>query len=149
MINISDITAFEYYEDDPAEARRDPDTYLPYSPLEMTAMFARIMGQPVGDTFMKGSPLEKMRKELIKEEFAEVMTADTAEEILKELADLIYVCYGYAATYGWDMNAAVRRVHASNMSKLGDDGKPIYREDGKIMKGPNYELPDLSDLVRT
>ena len=47
----------------------------------------------------------------------------------------------------WDLEQALRRVHRSNMSKLGDDGKPIYREDGKVLKGPNYQPPDLSDLV--
>jgi predicted HAD superfamily Cof-like phosphohydrolase len=47
----------------------------------------------------------------------------------------------------WDIEQALRRVHASNMSKLGEDGKPIYREDGKVLKGPNYQPPDLSDLV--
>ena len=47
----------------------------------------------------------------------------------------------------WDLEQALRRVHRSNMSKLGDDGKPIYREDGKVLKGPNYQPPDLTDLV--
>ena len=47
----------------------------------------------------------------------------------------------------WDIEQALRRVHRSNMSKLGEDGKPIYREDGKVLKGPNYQPPDLSDLV--
>tara|TARA_R100000781_G_scaffold33_3_gene44 strand:+ start:1247 stop:1396 length:150 start_codon:yes stop_codon:yes gene_type:complete len=47
----------------------------------------------------------------------------------------------------WDLDEAMHRVHTSNMSKLGDDGKPITREDGKVLKGPNYQPPDLSDLV--
>ena len=47
----------------------------------------------------------------------------------------------------WDLEQALRRVHKSNMSKLGEDGKPVYREDGKVLKGPNYQPPDLSDLV--
>ena len=47
----------------------------------------------------------------------------------------------------WDLEQALRRVHRSNMSKLGEDGKPIYREDGKVLKGPNYQPPDLTDLV--
>ena len=50
-------------------------------------------------------------------------------------------------TFGWDLNEAVRRVHASNMSKLGPDGKPVLRDDGKVLKGDQYEEPDLSDLV--
>jgi len=67
--------------------------------------------------------------------------------LLKEVADLVYVCHQLAATFGWDLDEASRRVHASNMSKLGEDGKPIYREDGKIMKGPNYFTPNLLDLI--
>jgi predicted HAD superfamily Cof-like phosphohydrolase len=67
-------------------------------------------------------------------------------ETLKELADLVYVCYQYAANMQWDLNTAMQRVHESNMSKLGEDGKPIRRVDGKILKGPNYKPPYLEDL---
>lgn len=141
------IPSFEYFDEDPTASLRDPNTYLGVTPLSMVLQFMKIMGQSVGHPFTKGTKLEKLRKELIKEEFAEVMTADTSEQILKELADLVYVTYGYAAAFGWNLDEALRRVHASNMSKLGDDGKPIYREDGKVMKGPKYEKPDLSDLV--
>ena len=66
---------------------------------------------------------------------------------LKELADLVYVCYQYAANMGWDLDEAMFRVHESNMSKLGKDGKPIYRDDGKVLKGPDYKPPNLDDLV--
>ena len=66
---------------------------------------------------------------------------------LKELADLVYVCYQYAANMGWDLDEAMHRVHESNMSKLDEYGKPIYREDGKVLKGPNYKPPHLEDLV--
>ena len=68
-------------------------------------------------------------------------------EALKELADLVYVCYQYAENMNWFLDEALNRVHESNMSKLGEDGKPIYREDGKVLKGPNYKPPDLSDLL--
>ena len=68
------------------------------------------------------------------------------EEALKELADLVYVCYQYAENMGWFLDEALDRVHKSNMSKLGEDGKPIYREDGKVLKGPDYKPPDLSVL---
>lgn len=67
--------------------------------------------------------------------------------LLKELADLAYVIYGTAEAFGWDLDEAVRRIHESNMSKLGADGKPIHREDGKVLKGPNYKEPYLGDLV--
>lgn len=69
------------------------------------------------------------------------------EKVLKELADIQYVLSGLAVTFGLDLDEAFKRVHESNMSKLGEDGKPIYREDGKVLKGPNYKEPDLSDLV--
>ena len=68
-------------------------------------------------------------------------------DCLKELADLVYVCYQYAANQGWDLDEALHRVHKSNMSKLDKEGKPIFREDGKVLKGPNYAPPNLEDLV--
>ena len=70
------------------------------------------------------------------------------ENLLKELADLVYVCHQMAVAFNWDLDEAFVRVHESNMSKLDEDGKPIYREDGKIMKGPNYFTPTLTDLIQ-
>ena len=96
------------------------------------------------------------QKDLIVEEFKEFLEADGMMfrhgenvqcETLKELADLVYVCYQYAENMHWFLDEALNRVHISNMSKLGEDGKPIYREDGKVLKGPNYKPPDLSDLI--
>ena len=96
------------------------------------------------------------QKNLIVEEFKEFLEAEgmlfrknaTIEsEALKELADLVYVCYQYAENMGWFLDEALDRVHLSNMSKLGKDGKPIYREDGKVLKGPDYEPPTLMDLI--
>ena len=69
------------------------------------------------------------------------------KECLKELADLVYVCYQYAANMGWDLDEAMHRVHESNMSKLDEYGKPILREDGKVLKGPKYQPPNQEDLV--
>lgn len=66
---------------------------------------------------------------------------DTREAFIKELTDLLYVCYWTAAKIGIDVNEAFRRVHASNMSKLGPDGKPVKREDGKVLKGPATTPP--------
>jgi predicted HAD superfamily Cof-like phosphohydrolase len=65
---------------------------------------------------------------------------------LKELADLVYVCEQLAAAMGWNLEEASHRVHLSNMSKLVD-GKPLLREDGKVLKGPNYRPPQLDDLA--
>ena len=96
------------------------------------------------------------QRDLITEEFKEFLEADGMlfrhgieypSNCLKELSDLVYVCYQYAANMGWDLDEAMFRVHQSNMSKLDDEGKPIYREDGKVLKGPNYKPPNLEDLV--
>ena len=97
-----------------------------------------------------------MQKNLIVEEFKEFLEAEGMlfrnsaalhEDAMKELSDLVYVCYQYAANMGWDLDEALRRVHRSNMSKLDEDGKPTYREDGKVLKSANYQPPTLSDLV--
>ena len=91
-----------------------------------------------------------MQQALIAEEYNEFIYACGAEgyeEELKELADLVYVCFQYAENMEWDLEEALQRVHKSNMSKLGLDGKPIRRTDGKVLKGPNYMKPALDDLV--
>ena len=94
-----------------------------------------------------------LQKNLIVEEFKEFLEAEGMlfrnnlsypEAALKELADLVYVCFQYAANMGWDLDEALHRVHESNMSKLDKEGKPIRREDGK---GPNYKPPNLIDLI--
>lgn len=69
-------------------------------------------------------------------------------ELLKELADLVFVAYQLAALLGLDLDEAVNRVFVSNMSKVDDNGNPIFNEKGKIMKGPNYQPPNLEDLVQ-
>ena len=97
-----------------------------------------------------------MQKNLIVEEFKEFLEAEGMlfrnsaalhEDAIKELSDLVYVCYQYAANMNWDLDEALHRVHLSNMSKLDEDGKPTYREDGKVLKSANYQPPTLSDLV--
>lgn len=137
---------FEYFDEGNASLR-DPNTYLNKTPLDMVRHFARTYKQSLNLPWMKDTDKDLLRLVLVKEEYAEVLSATEAEDLLKELADLVYVTYGYAATFGWDLDEAVRRVHASNMSKLDDKGEPIYREDGKVLKGPNYQEPDLTDLV--
>ena len=92
------------------------------------------------------SDLYDLRLELLSEEMEEVVEAGSMENLTKELADLIYVTIGMAVTFGLPLCEVFERVHQSNMSKLGEDGKPIYREDGKVMKGPNYQPPKLDDL---
>ena len=97
-----------------------------------------------------GDDARNVQKALIDEEWSEFHEAFYFEDEcdqLKELADLVFVCYQMAASQEWDLDEAMRRVYKSNMSKLGEDGKPIYRPDGKVLKGPNYQPPDLKDLV--
>ena len=94
----------------------------------------------------------ELRTKLIREEYAEVMQAISAKSptpshILKELCDLVYVCVGLADVYNWNFDVAFNRVHASNMSKLDENGKFLRRDDGKVLKSDNYVAPDLKDLV--
>ena len=100
-------------------------------------------------------PTRTLQKNLIVEEFKEFLEAEgmlfrnnkaLRSECLKELSDLVYVCYQYAANMDWDLDEALYRVHQSNMSKL-ENGHPIYRDDGKVLKGRNYQPPTLDDLV--
>ena len=99
---------------------------------------------------MTGRAQRSVQKALIDEEWSEFHEAyhlkDDVEQ-LKELADLVYVCFQFAASQEWDLDEAMRRVHDSNMSKLDEYGKPIYRPDGKVLKGPNYKEPYLQDLI--
>ena len=91
-----------------------------------------------------------MQLGLIAEEFIEFKDAvdnEPYENELKELADLVYVAFQYAENMEWDLEEALDRVHKSNMSKLGLDGKPIRRADGKVLKGPNYQPPVMKDLI--
>ena len=91
-----------------------------------------------------------IQKSLIDEEWSEFHEAfyfESEEAQLKELCDLVYVCYQFAANKGWDLDEAMDRVHKSNMSKLDENGQPIYRQDGKVLKGPNYKPPNLTDLL--
>lgn len=125
----------------------------------MVASFNQAMDAPV-DVKMTVDEL-MLRLDLIREEFGEFETEvnnagwflshgkqpDNMENLLKELADLQYVLSGFAVVFGLPLRPAFNRVHNSNMSKLGDDGKPVKRSDGKVMKGPNYKKPNLKDLV--
>ena len=97
--------------------------------------------------------VQDMQLSLIREEFDELVEAHLNEEqesdkvhTLKELADLVFVCYQYAIARNWNLDTAMKRVFESNMSKFVD-GKPFRSEDGKVLKGPDYKPPFLDDLV--
>ena len=80
------------------------------------------------------------------EVFADPENDKRRAEMLKELGDLVFVCYQFAAAFNLDLDETLRRIYESNMSKLDEQGNPIYRADGKVLKGPNYEPPDLNHL---
>ena len=93
----------------------------------------------------------ELRIELIGEELNEFWDACDQKDIVAAadaLADILYVTYGAAHAFGIDVDACFAEVQRSNMSKLGEDGKPIYREDGKVLKGPNYSEPDLKSVLQ-
>jgi NTP pyrophosphatase (non-canonical NTP hydrolase) len=105
----------------------------------------------------RGSLQYNLQIKLIIEEYTEVIEAfdafkqgdtSTHADLLKELSDLVFVCYQAAENMGWDLDEAMRRIFDSNMSKLDDTGAPIRSETGKVMKGPNYKKPNLLDLVQ-
>ena len=93
----------------------------------------------------------KLRVDLIAEELKELKEAIRDKDIVEvadALTDLLYVVYGAGHAFGIDLDACFNEVHRSNMSKLGSDGKPIYREDGKVLKGPAFFDPDLTKIVQ-
>ena len=93
----------------------------------------------------------KLRYDLIKEEldeFDEAIKRKDLKEVADSLTDILYVTYGAGHAFGIDLDKCFDEVQRSNMSKLGDDGKPIYNDKGKVMKGPNYFKPNLSKFLK-
>ena len=130
--------------------------------LEQAKAFREAFNQEIKEGFAPDGFIKEqlydMQMRLIEEEVKELDESATLlkyspndlnlqTEVLKELSDVVFVCYQFAAAFGLDLDTAMQRVFDSNMSKLGDDGKPIYREDGKVLKGPNYKKPRLDDLI--
>ena len=92
----------------------------------------------------------QLRFDLIKEELNELehaMKTKNLKEIADALTDILYVAYGAGCAYGINLDKCFKEVQRANMSKLGKDGKPIYNEQGKVMKGPNYSAPNLKKFV--
>ena len=92
----------------------------------------------------------KLRYDLIKEELNELeyaMKTKNLKEIADALTDILYVTYGAGFAYGIDLDKCFKEVQRANMSKLGEDDKPIFNEKGKVMKGPNYREPNLKQFV--
>ena len=130
---------------------------------EIVEQFHRAMNLPINAPF--NPDLLKLRKQLLQEEVTELFQElDAAIEITekgvpvprplfkqmcKETADVQYVLSGLCVSFGLPIDEAFELTHESNMSRLGPDGKPVYREDGKVTKGPNYHKPDLSGLKQS
>ena len=94
--------------------------------------------------------INSLRYDLIKEELAELKEAMENKDLLEvadALTDILYVTYGAGHAFGIDLDQCFEEVQSSNMSKLGEDGKPIYNESGKVMKGPKYFKPDLTKFI--
>ena len=94
----------------------------------------------------------KLRIDLIQEELEELKEAIANKDIVEvadALTDILYVTYGAGHSFGINLDDCFSEVQRSNMSKLGDDGKPIFNESGKVLKGPNYFKPDLKKYIRT
>ncbi len=114
-------------------------------------VFMKTFGQEVKNKpSFSTEKIKQLRISLIQEELDELKEAMTNNDLLEvadALTDLLYVTYGAGHAFGIDLDKCFNEVQNSNMSKLGEDGKPIYNEFGKVMKGPNYFKPDLSKFV--
>ena len=120
--------------------------------FEKVRLFMKTYGQEVKDKAgFSDVKTNKLRIDLIKEELEELTDAIQDENLLEvadALTDILYVTYGAGHAFGIDLDKCFEEVQNSNMSKLGEDGKPIYNEAGKVMKGPNYFKPDLSKYLK-
>jgi len=113
--------------------------------------FMNTYGQEVKEraTFPENK-IVQLRIDLIEEELNELKEAvknNDIVEVADALTDILYVTYGAGHSFGVDLDKCFDEVQRSNMSKLGDDGKPIYNESGKVMKGPDYFAPDLKKII--
>ena len=119
--------------------------------FEKVKLFMKTYGQEVKDKAgFSDAKTNKLRIDLIKEELEELTKAMQDENLLEvadALTDILYVTYGAGHAFGINLDKCFEEVQNSNMSKLGEDGKPIYNEAGKVMKGPNYFKPDLSKYL--
>ncbi len=121
------------------------------TPFELVGDFMEVFGQQVNcEPTLRDRETQDLRIDLISEELEELQLAITNNDIVEvadALTDILYVVYGAGHAFGIDLDECFMEVHESNMSKLGEDGKPIYREDGKVLKGPGYFPPNLQEIV--
>ena len=120
--------------------------------FDKVGIFMKTFGQEVKDKpSLSSDKINKLRISLIKEELDELKEAMDSKDLLEvadALTDLLYVTYGAGHAFGIDLDKCFEEVQNSNMSKLDNNGKPIYNESGKVMKGPNYFKPDLSKFIK-
>ena len=121
------------------------------SNFDKVKIFMETFGQQVKiKPSFSSDKINKLRYDLIKEELEELKEAIESEDFLEvadALTDILYVTYGAGHAFGINLDKCFEEVQNSNMSKLDKDGKPIYNEDGKVMKGPNYFKPDLTKFI--
>ena len=119
--------------------------------FEKVGLFMKTFGQEVKKkSSFSTEKINKLRVSLINEEleeFKEAIKNNDLKEVADALTDILYVTYGAGHAFGIDLDKCFDEVQNSNMSKLGQNGKPIYNNDGKVMKGPNYFKPDLSKFL--
>jgi|TARA_B110000881_G_C18542179_1_gene499170 predicted HAD superfamily Cof-like phosphohydrolase len=122
------------------------------SNFQSVKKFMQTFGQEVKvKSEFPNEKIVQLRYELIKEELEELNQAikdNDIREVADALTDILYVTYGAGHAFGIELNKCFNEVQQSNMSKLGSDGKPIYNESGKVMKGPNYFKPDLNKFLK-
>ena len=121
------------------------------SNFSKVGIFMKTFGQDVKNKpSFSTDKINKLRIDLIKEELDELSVAVKNKDLLEAadaLTDILYVTYGAGHAFGIDLDKCFDEVQNSNMSKLDENGKPIYNESGKVMKGPNYFKPDLSKFI--
>ena len=121
------------------------------SNFNKVGLFMKTFGQEVKNKpSLSSDKINKLRIDLIKEELDELKEAMDNKDLLEvadALTDILYVTYGAGHAFGVDLDKCFDEVQNSNMSKLGENGKPIYNEAGKVMKGPNYFKPNLSKFT--
>ena len=119
--------------------------------FEKVGVFMKTFNQDVKDSSsLSTDKINSLRISLINEELEELKQAISEKnltEVADALTDILYVTYGAGHAFGINLDKCFDEVQSSNMSKLGEDGKPIYNESGKVMKGPNYFKPDLSKYI--
>ena len=122
------------------------------SNFDKVGTFMKTFGQEVKTKpSLSSDKINKLRIDLIKEELEELTEAMQKKDLLEvadALTDILYVTYGAGHAFGINLDACFNEVQNSNMSKLGKDGKPIYNESGKVMKGPNYFKPNLQKFIK-